>query len=397
MGSFQSKNESLEFLKNCFSDYYKSKDIVLPDRFGRREYAFVFFGGRGMMRHIGFDKKYNFDYFVKNKVPMHAYYSSAYYKIPDAPKMQEKDWMGAELIFDLDSDHLPNAEKYSYSEQLDLVKDEFIKLVNDFLINDFGFNKKYIELYFSGGRGYHCHVKDPAILSLDSNERREVVDYITGRDLKDSIMFHDQATGKKNYGGRTFASGKTLKMPKPDDPGWKGRISRGIIDIIEEIIESDDPLEKLKRYGVKKSDAEKLLEDLSEERVNRIKEGRLDQTKTIRKFFLNNALRKTAVSISSGETDEPVTCDIKRLIRLPGSLHGKTGFKVEKISFKNLESFNPLKETVIFDDEPVDVNLTQDFSIVMKDESFDLKQGKQKVPKFLAVFLVARRIATISN
>jgi DNA primase small subunit len=209
-------------------------------------------------------------------------------------------------------------------------------------------------------------------------------------------MFHDQATGKKSYGGRTFASGKTLKMPKPDDPGWKGRISRGIIDIIEEIKRSEDPLEKLKGYGVKKSDAEKLLEDLSDERMKRIKEGRLDQTKTIRKFFLNNALRKTAVSIASGETDEPVTCDVKRLIRLPGSLHGKTGLMVEKISFKKLDGFNPLNDAVIFDDEKVEIELNQDFELEMKNEKFDLKKGKQKVPKFLAVFLIGRRAATIS-
>ena len=395
MGSYDSKNKSLEFLKNCFSEYYKSKDINLPDRFARREYAFVFFGGKGMMRHIGFDKKYNFDYFVKNKVPMHAYYSSAYYKTPDAPTMQEKDWMGAELIFDLDSDHLPDAEKYSYSEQLELVKDEFIKLVKDFLINDFGFDKKYMELYFSGGRGYHCHVKDPKILSLDSNERREIVDYITGRDLKDSLVIHDQATGKKQYAGRSYASGKTLKMPKPDEPGWRGRISKGIIDIVNEIKNSDNPLEKLEEYGVKKTDAEKLLEDLSEERVNRIKEGRLDQSKMIRKFFLNNALRKTAVSIAAGETDEPVTCDVKRLIRLPGSLHGKTGFKVEEVAFKKLDSFNPLKDTIAFEDELIKINLNEDLKITMKDETFELKKGEQKIPKFLAVFLIGRRQANI--
>jgi len=395
MGSYNSQNKSLEFLKNCFSEYYKSKDINLPDRFARREYAFVFFGGKGMMRHIGFDKKYNFDYFVKNKVPMHAYYSSAYYKTPDAPTMQEKDWMGAELIFDLDSDHLPNAEKYSYSEQLELVKVEFIKLVKDFLINDFGFDKKYIELYFSGGRGYHCHVKDPKILSLDSNERREIVDYITGRDLKDSLVFHDQATGKKQYGRITYASGKTLRMPKPTEPGWKGRISRGIIDIVEEIKNSDDPFEKLREYGVKKSDAEKLLGDLSEERVNRIKDGRLDQSKMIRKFFLNNALRKTAVSIAAGETDEPVTCDVKRLIRLPGSLHGKTGFKVVEITFKGLDGFNPLNDALVFDDDLIDINLIQELNIKMKDENFELNKGEQKVPKFLAVFLIGRRQANI--
>ncbi len=98
-------------LKTDFSKYYKSNKINLPDRFGRREYAFVFFGGKGMIRHIGFDKKDQFNSFINENVPFHAYYSSAYYKTPDAPTMQEKDWMGAELIFDLDSDHLPNADK----------------------------------------------------------------------------------------------------------------------------------------------------------------------------------------------------------------------------------------------------------------------------------------------
>ena len=33
----------------------------------------------------------------------------------------------------------------------------------------------------------------------------------------------------------------------------------------------------------------------------------------------------------SVEIDNPVTIDIHRLIRYPGSLHGKTGFKVQKI------------------------------------------------------------------
>ena len=313
MGSFQSKNESLEFLKSCFSDYYKSRDMVLPDRFGRREYAFVFFGGKGMMRHIGFNKKNDLSYFIKKRDPAHAYYSSAYYKIPDAAKMQDKDWMGAELIFDLDSDHLPNAEKLTYEEQLEAVKKEFIKLVNDFLLKDFGFDEEHLELYFSGGRGYHCHVKDPKVLELDSSKRREIVDYIIGRDIRDSLVFQDHTTDTKRYGSTRYPSAKSLKMPPPDSPGWKGRISRGIIDIVKEIIESKNPSQKLKEYGVNQTDAKKLLEELTEERVKRIKEGNLDQTKTIRKFFLNNALRKTAVSMVAGETDEPVTCDIKRL------------------------------------------------------------------------------------
>ena len=387
--------KSLDFLKNNFKNYYLNNDIELPDRFTRREFAFVFFGGRGMYRHVGFEKKSDVFSFISDRAPCHAYYSSAYYKFPDASVMDDKDWMGAELIFDLDSDHLPNADALSYSEQLDLVKDEFVKLVFDFLLDDFGFDKRNIFLYFSGGRGYHCHVKDPNVLDLDSNERREIVDYITGLDINDSFIFHDKATGKMDLGNRSVASGKSLVMPKPDDPGWKGRISRGIIEIISDIKDDPDPIEKLKGYGVKKSDAERLLDDLSEGRINRIKQGKIDQSKTIRKFFLNNALRKTAVSIQAGETDVPVTCDVKRLIRLPGSLHGKTGFQVKKISIDKLDDFEPLDDCIVFDDGPVKISSEVDFELEIKGNNYKVEKGVSMVPKFLAVFLVARKMANI--
>ena len=87
--------------------------------------------------------------------------------------------------------------------------------------------------------------------------------------------------------------------------------------MIDLYADTDYFLALIKKDDWLKKNAEKLILDLSDERINRIKEGRLDQSKTIRKFFLNSALRKTAVTLSAGETDEPVTCDIKRLIRLP--------------------------------------------------------------------------------
>jgi DNA primase small subunit len=186
-------------------------------------------------------------------------------------------------------------------------------------------------------------------------------------------------------------------MPMPDDPGWRGRISRGVIDIVNDILTSEDPLKRLEEYGVKESEAERLLKDLSDERVERIKEGNLDQSKTIRKFFLNNALRKTAVTMSAGETDEPVTCDVKRLIRLPGSIHGKTGFKVEKITLDTLSDFDPLNDTVIFSDDDVDVMLNKPFSISIKNDRFKLEPGLQTLPKYLAVFLIGRKMAFISE
>jgi DNA primase small subunit len=108
--------QSLDFLKEHFRKYYADATIPLPDRFGKREFAFVLFAGKGMIRHIGFDKKKKLTDFLLERSPQHVYYSSAYYQYPDAPTMQEKEWMGAELIFDLDSDHLPNAASLSYEE-----------------------------------------------------------------------------------------------------------------------------------------------------------------------------------------------------------------------------------------------------------------------------------------
>ncbi len=396
MSNFNISNKTYEFLKDSFKEYYKKNIIDLPDRFGRREFAFLLFSGKGMIRHLSFNKKNIFNKFLIDRVPAHCYYSSAYYHKPNASTMQEKKWMGAELIFDLDSDHLLNADKLTYEQQLDLVKKEFNKLVNDFLLNDFGFNEKYIKLYFSGGRGYHCHVIDPKILHLDSSERREIVDYITGRDLKENLLFNEKITNIiKLKSGKNVPIEKTLIMPKPSEPGWRGRISRGLLELLEEIRTSNNPIKKLQEYGVKKNNAEKLISDLSDERINRIKEGRLDQSKTIRKFFLNNVLRKTAVTMSAGETDEPVTCDIKRLIRLPLSIHGKTGLKVTPLEIDELKDFNPLTHSIAISEKPVKIQIKQNFNIMMNDEKFNLNPGENEIPSYLAVILIGRKIAYI--
>ena len=184
-------------------------------------------------------------------------------------------------------------------------------------------------------------------------------------------------------------------MPKPNEPGWRGRISRGLIDLINEIKYDKNPFNKLQEYGVNKKDAEKLIEDLSDERINRIKEGKLDQSKIIRKFFLNNVLRKTAVNISAGETDEPVTCDIKRLIRLPFSLHGKTGLKVVPIKIDELKDFNPLNNAIAISEKTIKISLNQNFKINMNNQKFNLQPGENEVPSYLAVILIGKKIANI--
>ncbi len=64
--------------------------------------------------------------------------------------MAGKEWLGADLIFDLDADHLRGAETLGYAEQLVRVKGRLIDLVDDFLLHDFGISPGDMSLVFSG-------------------------------------------------------------------------------------------------------------------------------------------------------------------------------------------------------------------------------------------------------
>jgi DNA primase small subunit len=100
-----------------------------------------------------------------------------------------------------------------------------------------------------------------------------------------------------------------------------------------------------------------------------------------------------------GETDEPVTSDIKRLIRLPSSLHGKTGFEVVPMTRERLDTFDPFTDAVPaeFGDDVVKVVVENPARITFKGEEFSLKEGENEVPEYVAVYLVCRRLATVES
>jgi DNA primase small subunit len=99
----------------------------------------------------------------------------------------------------------------------------------------------------------------------------------------------------------------------------------------------------------------------------------------------------------AGQIDEPVTRDIKRLIRLPGSLHGKTGLKVVTLTRDRMDAFDPLRDAVpeAFPDTPVKVILKDKLDIHVKD--FQVRGvGEMVVPTYAALFLVLRRWANLA-
>ncbi len=376
----------MKFLKKKFYEYYLKPDIIFPSRIDRREFAFLSFSDTMMRRHISFSSKDKLLYYLRINAPAHAYYSSAYYRKPSAPTMQEKEWMGADLIFDLDADHIPGAFEAGYEFALKLVKEEMKKLL-DFLIEDFGFNKKSMHVFFSGGRGYHCHVFDRGVIELGSGERREIVDYITARGLDMNSVIVER---------EIYSDGYSIKRVEimPSLPSWRGRIARGIISFLKEIksMEREEAIKKMTELeGIGRKIAESIYDSLDEERMKRIEEGMVDQLSSYKRLIKPLA-KKLAVSMHSS-TDEPVTADIKRLIRLPGSLHGKTGLKVSRVEIDSIDEFEPLRDAIVFGDDMVEVNVKKHFTIKMNEERYEVDKGKARLPEYVAVFAVARGFA----
>jgi DNA primase small subunit len=98
------------------------------------------------------------------------------------------------------------------------------------------------------------------------------------------------------------------------------------------------------------------------------------------------------------ETDEPVTSDIKRLIRMPSSIHGKSGLEVVPLSRDALDEFQPLRDAVPagYTDEPVPMRIARPLEVRLRSETFNFSPGLTTVPEYAAVFLACRQAATLA-
>ncbi len=380
------------FIKSKFQDYYRTAEIHLPPDFTSREWGFILFDEMPefvMRRHKAFGSQGELQDYLAGMVPAHAYYSVAYYEYPNAPKMKEKNWLSADLIFDLDADHLPGAPK-SYADMLEHVKQESLKLYG-FLNNDFGFAEEDIHIVFSGGRGYHFHISTPAVRSLGSAERREIVDYVSSTGLEVNRFF-----GKKEVSGDAGSeSAEVFVLPSEDEGGWGGRINRYIISYLSRITKQDDSIKILKGFDkIGDVKAKKLVKIFSDQhKVSLLKQGNMSSLSGMNKLF--EALANQAVSEMSASVDEPVTADIKRLIRLPGSLHGGSGMRVVALSISELETFDPLNDAVVFSDESVQLKVIKPFSVQMKGNEFVVEPGDNtiEIPEYAAIYLMCRGAA----
>ena len=308
-----------------FGTYYRSSEFWTPPRLKTREWMFIPFGGSPPIRHKGFSDMNAVRQFITERSMHSCFYSTAYWERPFEMKMFDKNWLGADLIFDLDGDHLPGVTDRDFPGMIQVIQEQAWSLWNDFLQPEFGFDEKYLQVTFSGHRGFHLHYRDPSLFHLDSEARREMVSYIRGEgvDVKGGLARYHDLTSE----------------------GWTRRIRNGMGDMIDKLrmiarkdqgfsgeLESlhQGLLSQSQREGRTSTKGKGSIQNLAQvvnhdARAERLRNGSFGVLEKYEGLFLD--LLKTDASVvlgSAGETDEVVTIDVRRQIRWPTSLHGKS-------------------------------------------------------------------------
>ncbi|MEM5867213.1 MAG: DNA primase small subunit PriS [Candidatus Aenigmatarchaeota archaeon] len=400
--------DSKFFIKEKFQNFYQ-KDFTLNEtairEIEKREFAFNLFEG-WMLRHKSFKNVKNLKTFISSTVPLDVYFSCAYYVNPEE-EMDNKDWMGADLIFDIDADHIPtpckkihdtwicescgftgrgitpekcpicNSEKFSTStwpceECLLSAKEETIKLL-DILTQDFGLSETEIRTFFSGHRGYHVHIESETVKSLDATSRKEIVDYVTcqGFDLKlDSNSFKTYGSGNK----------------------WTQRINNELINFIQKATEDD-----LKDLGLKENIVRNIIKN-KDALMRNLSFGAYEGVRGIGVKTLSRLIEHVTKSCSV-KIDTVVTTDIHRLIRFPETLHGKTGLKKVEFSPSQIDTFDPLERALAFrEEDEITIFISDAPKFRLGDSIYGpYRNKKATLPISVAILLICKGKAEVAK
>ena len=395
-----------EYLIQKFGGYYNSPAFLsaleIPTNLEQREWGFIFFDAgdkKGMKRHTSFSTKDEVSNYIRSMNPRHVYYSTAYYSLPSAGTMQEKGWLGAELIFDLDADHIVRT---AYDEMLRRVKEETFKII-DMLTCELGFTQDDIHLVFSGGRGYHVHIEMPEVRGWGSSERRELVDYVCGIGLDPEIMLTGRGGTDKGKGAGHAGRINAANSPTPANVhSWHYRYRLALLEYLTVLkhMKEEDAVDKLAAIkGISKDSAKEFVEKSLTPTITKLKKPEstiiLSKSNRVLKTILtaDDSDFPTVLRGKAALTDEPVTTDVKRLIRAPGSLHGGSGFKVVSVDVKALDKFDPLIDPVCFGTKETKIDLMFPLKMPLLGNNYSLVKGINTVPEAMAIFLCARGIA----
>ncbi|MDE1830013.1 MAG: DNA primase [Thaumarchaeota archaeon] len=369
--------KDVSLVEGAIKEYYFNHfDLIgIPSKISQREFGYQKING-GMIRHVAINDIKELHLLLMRETPSDVYCSNAYYSFPSMP-MSEKDWKGADLIFDIDAKDLGLSCRNDHSvsrcsECHDTVigkqtacakcgstKSELVsvacknciaeskvetKKLIQILVSDLGIRDEEIEVYFSGNEGFHLRVVNNSYEILESQQRADLADY---------VMFNGAIP--ETFGMKKQNNSKST-LPEMGEFGWRGRVA-------ENLFGSKSKAAKMSRQII--------LDGYSAFQV------RLD------------SMRQTI----GARIDPKVTMDIHRIFRLEGSINSKSGFS--KFKCKNIDEFDPFTDAVLLGEEKAEVIANCPVQIKLKNKKFGPYSNERvSVPKYAAVYMICKGLAS---
>jgi len=280
----------------------------------QREFGFDHMGRGPNDRYRVFQ---NTDYlrkFMRYRTPFAAYSSVAFYHKP----RRRDGWIKAELVFDVDAKDIPirscgceNVCEICLNQAKDIVHGLIDTIRGDLGLSD-------IHVVYSG-RGYHIRVLDDNVMGMDSDVRSQIVKYLVGSDVPRS----EYSSHGMKYNLEHF----TVPFGYPQV--FTDRVKQALLNLNLDT-EIDEVSKDIKKAVIKHR--ELLSEDqwgLFRKEIGPVRYARLV---------------KGIASLNLTLVDAKVSIDLKRILRLPSSLH--SGVSMKSTLIKNLETFDPFQDAV---------------------------------------------------
>jgi len=300
--------------------YYREewKPVEIPDfiknSVEKREFGFDHVGRGPSDRYKVFRSLDVLRRFLRHKSPFAAYCSVAFYDKP----WKRGEWIKSELVFDVDAKDIP-VRSCSCDNVCEICLDEAKSIVGglvDTLKGDLGLEDVHI-VY--SGRGYHIRVLDEVVMKMGSDVRSQILKYILGTDVPKNTY---QADGF-SYNVEHFS------IPFGYPQVFTERAKYTILHLTENI-----KIEDISKQHIKKIIRNREL----------VKNGQWGQFRTKIGPINYKRFIKAVAELNMGLVDAKVTIDLKRILRLPSSLHSMVSMKCVEVG--NIESFDPFKEAV---------------------------------------------------
>ena len=369
--------KTFQWLTEHFRQYYSIAKPQIPE-INRREFGFGGWEKKIEFRHLSFENPQALWNELKSRAPLYVSCSAAYYEFPSGRPMQKKNWLGADLIFDLDAEP-DELSPYITQKSLEQIKQKALNLIEEFLIPDFGFSKEELQINFSGSRGYHVRAYKKEAQGLGRQERRELVDYIEGAGLNFSTFFSEEPVPGSRF--------KKLAGPSPHMGGYKGKFARRIIKMLKDEKMAAQISPKLK----KPENAKKFIAGIEKGIYSNVQIP--NAMENFRSIFDTMKLRLT----NQVETDANVTIDTSKILRLPDSIHGGSGLIAKTFPLSQADKFSPLKDALAFKSSKTEKikTLRTIPQMEFNDQTFEkIEKGKEiELPEGYAMYLVCKKTA----